>query len=402
MGRSPKETLDYALLAKEWETRKLKGRPKNIWADIISEPIGKRKLRIGYLSADFANHPVGRFLLPILESHDQTTVETWLLNVGKHQDWITDHLKKRANHWLDLKYIPAIKAARILSDLQLDVIIELGGYTRNSGIGILCHKPAPIQLSYLGYPAPTYLNCIDGWVGDKVLFAKLNQTDQKAHELIEIKGGYMAFDCGGELPEPTRTKSKKFRFGSFNHARKLNKHTIALFCKVLKDNPSSLLVLKSMSFLESAEQHRVRASFEDAGVDSKRLIILNWVEGGLNHLKLYENIDVALDPTPYGGATTTAEALWMGVPVVTRACEGMVGRLSASILVHGECAEWVAKDDDEYISIASKLAAEGQRDTEQRLMLRQKLKKSPLANGKRLANELEKHYFRLRKRIKPC
>ena len=198
-----------------------------------------------------------------------------------------------------------------------------------------CHRPAPIQLSYLGYPGPTYLKCIDGWIGDKVLFEQLDQIDREAHPLIEINGGYMVFDTGGELPMPKRTAGSQFRFGSFNHARKLTDSTIDLFCKVMEANPDAELVLKSISFCEPDEKERIKQRFENAGLASERLLLLDWVEGGLNHLQLYSEVDVALDPIPYGGATTTAEALWMGVPVVTLAGNGMVGRLSASLLIHG-------------------------------------------------------------------
>ena len=167
-------------------------------------------------------------------------------------------------------------------------------------------------------------------------------------------------------------------------------------------NPEAELVLKSISFCEVAEQQRIRHRFEKAGLDSKRLILLDWVEGGINHLQLYSEIDVALDPIPYGGATTTAEALWMGVPVVALAGEGMVGRLAASLLVHGGHADWVARDLDDYLEIASTQARQGPRDQAKRLKLRQSVQKSALADGLRLSQELELNYFKLRQKIKTC
>ena len=205
----------------------------------------------------------------------------------------------------------------------------------------------------------------------------------------------MVFDSGGELPLPKRTNAKRFRFGSFNHARKLTKSTIDLFCRVMAANPESELVLKSISFCELAEKQRIRKRFEEAGLASKRLILLNWVEGGLNHLQRYSEIDVALDPIPYGGATTTAEALWMGVPVVTLAGKGMVGRLAASLLVHGNQADWVARDSESYVAIASGLANAGKRERTIALAAAH-ITKVCLADGYRLSQELEKHYWALR------
>ena len=206
-----------------------------------------------------------------------------------------------------------------------------------------------------------------------MLFEQLNDIDRAAHPLIEIDGGYMVFDAGGELPKPKRTANNRFRFGSFNHARKLTQSTIELFCKVMNANPETELVLKSISFCEPAEQLRIRQRFVDAGLESERLVLLDWVEGGINHLQLYSEIDVALDPIPHGGATTTAEALWMGVPVVALAGAGMVGRLAATLLIHGNQEEWVARNEVEYINIAKALAQKGKRLSSTRCALRESL-----------------------------
>jgi predicted O-linked N-acetylglucosamine transferase (SPINDLY family) len=210
----------------------------------------------------------------------------------------------------------------------------------------------------------------------------------------------MVFDSGGDLPIPERESGIPLRFGSFNHARKLSDETIRLYCGVLEANPGSELALKSISFLEEAEKQRIRDRFNNAGLEANRLILLDWVEGGLNHLKRYGAIDIALDPIPYGGATTTAEALWMGVPVVAMAGIGMVGRLAASLLVFGNQKQWLARSEDEYIKIASELASKGPRYQERRLKLREELLESPLADGKRLSRELEAIYLRMREAIK--
>ena len=128
---------------------------------------------------------------------------------------------------------------------------------------------------------------------------------------------------------------------------------------MLQACPNTELVLKSISFHEKAEKERIRQRFLRAGLDSDRLILLGWIEGGINHLQLYRHMDVALDPIPYGGATTTAEALWMGVPVVSMRGEGMVGQLSASLLHHAGFGQWIANDIDAYVEIAKDLAAQG-------------------------------------------
>ena len=246
---------DWAL---KWEERHEKQSLGALWQDLLLEPKEGRRLRVGYISSDFCNHPVGRFLLPVVQNHDCKKIEVWGISCGPNNDWITKHLQNSCEHWLDCRFFNDAQAARLIADLRLDVLVELGGYTSGSRLGILVHRPAPIQLSYLGFPAPTYLSCVDGWLGDEELFGELSPTDQKAHELLKIKGGYMVFDPGGSLPSPIREEGKPFRFGSFNHARKLSESTIDLFCTVMKACPNSELVLKSISFHEKEEQRRIR------------------------------------------------------------------------------------------------------------------------------------------------
>ena len=145
-------------------------------------------------------------------------------------------------------------------------------------------------------------------------------------------GGYMAFDPGAGIPELNRVGTEIFRFGCFNHARKLSDATIALFCCILKKCPQSTLLLKSITFHEEDEKQRIRKRFEQHRIQADRLIILDWIKGGLNHLACYNLIDAALDPFPYGGATTTAEALWMGVPVVTEEIQSRVALAPAYLI----------------------------------------------------------------------
>ncbi len=382
-----------------WEERKAQGGVGPLWPDHLLEPHEGRALRIGYLTADACNHPVGRFLLPILKHHDRDFVEPWVLSCGSHHDWITEQLQQACPHWLDLRAANDLQAARLIADLRLDVVVELGGFTGGSRIGALALRPAPVQLSYLGYPAPTYLRCIDGWIGDAVLFGGLSEADRNAHRLLEIPEGYMAFDPGAGLDLPPREVHSRFRFGCFNHARKLSDEAIELFVAVLAAVPQAELILKSISFHEEAERDRIRMRFERVGLAADRLVLLEWVQGGLNHLMRYGAIDVALDPTPYGGATTTCEALWMGVPVVTLEGAGMAGRLSASLLASAGCGAWIAASEADYINIARCLAEEGPRQQAQRLALRERVAASPMANAQRLTRALEACYQEARAQI---
>ena len=379
--------------ARLWEDRVLKEDAINmIWADVIREPIKGRRLRVGYLSADWSNHPVCRFMLPILKHHNRAEVEIWGLCSSPYRDKGNEIAKQHCDHWLDLLHASDLEVARVISDLKLDIVVELGGYTGHSRLKGLIYKAAPVQLSYLGYFAPTYLKAIDGWIGDESLFAELSEVDRKAHKLWMVEGGYMAYDPQMELPQIKDDRRRKFRFGSFNHSRKLNPESIALYAKVLRAIPKSELVLKSVSFTEAAEKERIEKALQKAGVEKERLILLDTTRLSVEHLELYKEMDVALDPFHYGGATTSCESLVMGVPVITLAGAGMVGRLSSSILSSAGQGEWIAANEEAYVEIAKLLAMEGVRLKDKRIALRKKILESALCDGKRVSCELERIY----------
>ena len=377
-----------------WEQRKQEAAMgmRQLWQDYLFEPLAARRLRVGYLSSDFCNHPVSRFLLPVLQSHDRTVVELWGLHAGPHWDAVSEEVQRSCDHWLDLRACTDLEAARMISDQRLDVLVELGGYTGNSRIGICLYGAAPLQISYLGYPGATYLQSVPGWIGDATLFAHLSEQD-RGHRLLEIEAGYMCFPRPSVAPAPTRSGPNRFRFASFNHARKLTDATLALWSRVLAAAPEAELVLKSISFLEADEQQRIHARCERAGIAPEQLVILPWAADLRDHLDQYNQVDVALDPVPYGGATTTAEALWMGVPVVTLHGPGMVGGLSASLLASAGQAHWITGTADAYIFCCHALFQQGVRHTAQRQQLCAQLASSALNQPRRVSAELERLFL---------
>lgn len=388
---------ELSKIAGQWETIKKENSPGPLWGDRQRDLPQQRKLRIGYLSGDFCNHPVGRFLLPVLRHHDRDSYTIFGLDLCPHTDHLHANFQQICDHWIDLKYLTDLTAARKIADLKLDLLVELGGFTGLSRPEILVHRPAPLQLSYLGYCGPTYLKSIDGWVGDEILFEGLNPIDRNAHQLHKLNGGYMAYEPAG-LPALTPPESDRpFRFGCFNHSRKLSDATIDLFINVLNNVPQAELVLKSITFVEAAEQERIQKRFKKAGLNPKRLILQAWIQGWGNHMTAYHMMDVALDPTPYSGATTSCEALLMGVPVITLAGEAMVERLSSSVLASAGKHEWIAKCRSEYIKIAQRLAGDQTKATPmtQRLALRHQVQKSNLGQPLRVTRELEMLYRRL-------
>ena len=154
IGTAERDSHALATQARRWEKSSQRARIGPLWPDNILQPLTGRKLRVGYLSADLANHPVGRFLLPVLSNHNREKVEIWALSCGSHNDWITDHIRQHVDHWVDLRFGTTSECARIVADLRLDILVELGGFTADSRLELLCHRPCPVQLSYLGYPGP--------------------------------------------------------------------------------------------------------------------------------------------------------------------------------------------------------------------------------------------------------
>ena len=174
-------------MAQNWESTIVKSGIYNIHNDRIKESTSKRKIKIGYFSGDFNSHPVGRFLYPLVREHNYGQFEIYLLNTGSNYDDMTDRFKELPIQWVELCNLSSLEGACKIRDIKLDILVELSGYTDQSRIDMLCHKPVKIQMSYLGYFAPTYLNCIDYWIGDRILFENLNATYKKDHELIRVK-----------------------------------------------------------------------------------------------------------------------------------------------------------------------------------------------------------------------
>ncbi len=383
------DPVDRQKLACEWEKKHCSKMTSPLWKDYFVDSLNNRRLRIGYLSSDFCNHPVSRFLLPVLENHEREAVEIWGLHTGPHWDVVSESIRQQCDHWLDLTKASDLQAARIISDERLDVVVELGGFTGNSRLGICLHQPAPIQMSYLGFPAATHLKSVPWWIGDDTLFQTLEKVDLEQAR-IEISGGYMCmpFLAQNVLAEDA-TGSAPFRFGSFNHARKLTDSTIELWCEILEKTADAELVIKSISFVEAAEAERIRFRFINRGINANRLIILAWAENFGKHLAQYNKIDVALDPIPYGGATSTAESLAMGIPVVCLQGKGMVGSLTASLLASAGLKDLISHSEEQYINKAVSMYQQGHRSTKDRQSMAASVMNSPLNNARRVSKGLE-------------
>lgn len=377
--------------AQKWEEQR-QLQPSPLWADHLRNNDPQRRLRIGYLSQDFHQHPVGHFLEPLLEHHNKQGFEVIGIQCGTIHDRQTEKLKRHCDRWLNITQHHDLAAARLIAEQEPDLLIELGGYTGGQRLRLLTARPAPIQLSYLGYFAPTHLKCIDGWIGDHHVFPVALEAESSAQHLLRLPRCYMAYKGDPSMPLERTAKDQHFRFGCFNHSRKLSDPCLDLFAAILKEVPNSILVLKSQTFQEYAERERIKKRLMQRGIHNERLEILERTTHNNEHLRLYGYVDVALDTIPYGGATTTAESLWMGVPVLCQAGEGMVGCLAAAMMAGAGLESGIARSKKDLIQKAKMCAKRGLRDAKDRERLRAHLMNSELMDSAGLALAMETLY----------
>ena len=240
-------------IAHKWEQTIIQSKAYNIWGDRIREKKGKEVITVGYMSGDFCEHPVGKFIMTLIENSNRRKFKLVGIDTGSKRDEINQSIRKLCDRWIDVGGEASIDAARKIANAQIDCIIELGGYTGNNRLDILCHKPANIQLSYLGYFGPTYLSCIDGWIGDKGVFGGYEQKDG----LLMIEGGYMAYEDRYKVKIETERIGNEVILGCFNNTRKLTNETVDLFSEILSVNKGTKLMIKSLRFNDEHERKRV-------------------------------------------------------------------------------------------------------------------------------------------------
>ena len=236
-----------------------------------------------------------------------------------------------------------------------DVTIDLSGWTGGNFVAGFLARLAPTQINYLGYFASTGLPTMDYWIGDHSLFPS-PMNEWSTEQIVRLSRPFIAWKPVDPLPEAsvsvTEPPSGPVRFGSFNHNRKLSDKTLMLWAKVLENIPDSRLVLKASHAADSDTQRLLRRRMLRQGLDPDRVDWLEITKGPTEHLLQYGRIDIALDPVPNGGCTTTCEALWMGVPTVTHAGANYVSRMSTAVLSGADLQDWIAHDHEEYVRLA--------------------------------------------------
>jgi len=363
------------------------------------EPESPHVLRIGYLSADFHTHSVSCFFEPILQHHDRSRFLP-ILYYGKGvEDDTTQRMRELAFKWRQTVGVPAQELSAMIESDRIDILVELSGHSGLNRLDVCALRPAPVQVSWIGYPHSTGMPQIDYYLSDRFCDPE-GMTDHLFSETIyRLPRVFCVYTPPIEFP-PVRQipelQTQGITFGCFNNFAKTNDPLFRLWAAILKNVPGSRLVLKSASLAEGSSTHRrILDLFSREGVAVDRIAAQVVKKSQYDHLDQYSAIDIALDTYPYHGTTTTCEALWMGVPVVTLAGKCHASRVGVSLLSGVGLSHLVAYSEEEYIDKAIQLAQDRQQRENLRENLRLMMAQSPLMDGAGITRDVESAYCRM-------
>jgi predicted O-linked N-acetylglucosamine transferase (SPINDLY family) len=361
-----------------------------------NDPDPGRRLRIGYVSADFRRHSVAFFLEPVLERHNRSEVEVYCYSDTGRPDAYTARLQSLVgNTWRDIRGFNHERFAEAVRRDRIDILIDTGGHTANSRLLSFATKPAPVQVTWLGYPDTTGFASIDYRLTDAAVDPPGETERWHTEELVRLEGGFLCFRPPPDSPpaaNPPFLAEGVFTFGSFNNMAKISPHTVRLWSAILRQAPQSRLALKNKALTEPEARERLLGWFAAEGIGGERLVLSGTVDSLAGHLDAYRRVDLALDTFPYHGTTTTCEAMWMGVPVVSLTGETHVSRVGLSLAAQVGLDEFAARSEAAYVELALGLAADPGELVRLRASLRERMRKSSLMDEAGFARKLERAY----------
>lgn len=362
--------------------------------DAWTMPINpQRKLKIAYLSSDFRNHPVGFNMLPIIEHHDRARYETHFFSDTAKPDTVTKLFMHLADEWHDVRGLDDELVARSIRAAQIDILIILAWrFDRNRPL-VAAYRAAPVQVSYHD-PGSSGASYMDFLITD-ITLTPIHSPEWYAERVVRLPTYYVhkpIENAPAVSPLPA-VRNGFITFGCFNNPSKLTDEVLYIWGQILMGTPNSRIYLKYNTVYEDAlVRQRIQQELLNAGSSKNQIFFGTGNHSRESHLQQYHLVDIALDPFPFSGSTTTFEALWMGVPVITYAGQTMVSRWSASMLRRLDLSSLIASSPEEYVSIASELVKDSTRLTTLRSELRGCVLHSPLCNGMMRTRHLERAY----------
>jgi protein O-GlcNAc transferase len=338
-----------------------------------------RRLRVGIVSPDLRSHSVAWFLLPVLEAFERDAIEIHAFAELPVEDPITARIKTHVAAWYPTAGLDDDALVRTIRAARIDILLDLAGHTAGNRLGAFARRAAPVQASWLGYPAATGVVAIDWRITDAVVDPQ-GGDDPSAERPLRLPEGFHAYRLPEGAPGIAARDGAPMTFGSFNNWPKHSPECLAAWAEILRRVPEARLVLKNKAMADPGTRARTLDYFTRQGIQAARIETLARVPDPRGHLGLYGMVDVALDPFPYNGVTTTCEAMAMGVPVVTLMGSTPAGRVAASLVGRIGCPELVAVSLEAYIGIAVALAGDAARRATYRATLRRRLEASPVGD----------------------
>ncbi|MBK3803542.1 tetratricopeptide repeat protein [Azospirillum brasilense] len=382
---------DFLAAARDWAGRNDGGLP--VAAPVVRDN-GHRPLRIGYVSSDFNSHPVGYFLESVLRAHDRKAVTAFgYANNGRTDD-VTESLRAAADGWRPIVGMDDAAVAELIRRDGIDILVDLSGHTGNNRLPLFARRPAPVQASWLGYFGTTGLPAMDWIIADRHVLPP-GEERFFTEKVGRLPDSYLCFTPPAEEvpvgPLPM-LGGGPVTLGAFHNRAKITRPTVALWAQVLTALPQARLLLKSREFGDYGVRQALRDQFAAHGIAPNRLRMEGRTPRA-DYLNSHNRIDLALSPTPFGGGTTTAESLWMGVPVVTLRGDRWAGRIGVSFLeTLGLADRLVADSPEDYIAKTAALVGDLGALAALRAGLRERVRQSPLCDAPAFARSLEEAY----------
>lgn len=361
----------------------------------------ERRLRVAYLSPDLNQHAVSRFVEPVLGAHDRARFEVFCYADGPLADATTARLLPLADAWVPVGSLDdEALAERVRAD-RIDLLVDLAGHTAHHRLLVFARRPAPVQITWIGYPHGTGLSSMDYRLTDAVSDPPGATEHLYAEELVRLPETFSCYQPPPDAPPVSLAPSslgRGFTFGCFNNLSKMTPSVVAAWAALLSSVPGSRLLLRARALSDADTAERVRRDFASHGVDPSRLTLDARSLPVPEHLGCYADVDIALDPFPYNGTTTTCEALWMGVPVLTLAGSTHASRVGTSLLTHLGLTGCIASDPADLVSRGASLAGDLTALAGLRASLRDRMRASPLCDAARFTAHLERTYRSLWRR----
>jgi len=363
---------------------------KLAWMPHANVPDPERPLRVGFVSGDFRHHPVGHFMADLLSSLKAAGLELVAYANQAVEDALSERIKPQFILWRKCVTLSDDELAEQIRADGIDVLVDLSGHTAGNRLMVFARNPAPVQVTYLGYPDSTGLSAIGYILGDSCMFPEDEEAlyVEKPWRLPDTSLCFMPPDLPVEVgPLPT-LQNGFVTFGCMNKRDKVNDAVIETWARILQAVPNSRLLLQNKPYADAGVADYVRSRFAARGIEGVRLELI----GGLSwrdHLEAYNRVDIALDPFPYNGTTTSVEGLWMGVPLLALKGDRLVSHMGESILHTMAMPEWIAADKADYVAKAAAFAGDLPALAAVRATLRPRLLASPICDAPRFARNLE-------------